>query len=133
MERRNCEGWVRREGRWSGHYCANNGTLEHEGHWYCKTHHKPTQDAKKAAAPKCQYRWVNHYPIKGDRARCNSIIKPDNHPKYCTWHLKSIQQDIDRKKIEAYDKVEVLYNSSTVSEDALRDIIMEAQETLNPL
>ena len=25
--------------------CQLNGTLEHDGHWYCKKHHRPSMDA----------------------------------------------------------------------------------------
>ena len=29
--------------------CGKSAAHEHEGHWYCKTHHPPTVDAKSAA------------------------------------------------------------------------------------
>lgn len=31
------------------HPCQKKGTLQHDGRWYCKTHHPPTVAAKKAA------------------------------------------------------------------------------------
>ena len=37
---------------WSQYHdypCGKNATLEHEGKWYCKTHHPPTVAAKDAA------------------------------------------------------------------------------------
>ena len=51
-----CEGHV-----FSGYWwlpCGKSGAHEHEGHWYCKTHHPPTVAAKSAARGKLrQAKW----------------------------------------------------------------------------
>lgn len=49
---RKCVGQVNGGGRFGyfhRHGCAKNGTLEHEGKWYCKLHHPPTVKAKSDA------------------------------------------------------------------------------------
>ena len=44
-----CSEWVFNTGSMYGHSCHNSAKHEHEGAWYCKTHHPPTVEAKRAA------------------------------------------------------------------------------------
>ena len=46
-EKKQCAGRVRPMARWAGpQVCLYRGTLEHDGKWWCKTHHPPTVAAK---------------------------------------------------------------------------------------
>jgi hypothetical protein len=47
MSAHKCEGSVWSLG-WS-HLCGKNAAHQHEGHWFCKTHHPPTIKAKSVA------------------------------------------------------------------------------------
>ncbi len=46
-EKRQCRG--KRFDGWHWFNCAINANHEHEGRWYCKTHHPPSVDAKTVA------------------------------------------------------------------------------------
>ena len=52
-----CKGEV-----WSGysyHSCGKKAKHEHEGRWYCKTHHPPTVEAKdKARSERFEKKWA---------------------------------------------------------------------------
>jgi len=59
MSAHKCEGQV-----WENHRpypCGNNAKYEHEGKWFCKTHHPPTVKAKNDAKDAFfQARWDDH-------------------------------------------------------------------------
>jgi len=48
MPQHTCEGKIRSGSTWHPSYraCGKTATLEHEGRWFCKTHHPPTQRAR---------------------------------------------------------------------------------------
>jgi hypothetical protein len=47
MSAHKCEGVL--FGRYGNNQCAKNAAYEHEGKWFCKTHHPPTREAKSEA------------------------------------------------------------------------------------
>ena len=67
-----CEGHV-----FSDHWsrpCGKSAAHEHEGHWYCKTHHPPTVDAKSAARSELlQAKW----DAECEAARANRLASDE--------------------------------------------------------
>jgi hypothetical protein len=47
-----CVGRVWSPGAFRSHQCGKTAAYEHEGQWYCKTHHPPTRRAKRERAMK---------------------------------------------------------------------------------
>jgi hypothetical protein len=49
MSAHKCEGVVWTVESYRSHRCNKNAAHEHEGHWFCKTHHPPSIEAKNDA------------------------------------------------------------------------------------
>ncbi len=67
-----CEGEV-----WSGysyHSCGKKAKHEHEGKWYCKTHHPPTVEAKDKARDE---RWEKEWAAKRERDALEAAQKAE--------------------------------------------------------
>lgn len=73
-EKHKCSGLVNcPPSPWGGLHlraCGKSATLEDDGKWYCKRHHKPSKLAREQAKPKC--------------ALCSTSIPYSE--KYCAWH-----------------------------------------------
>jgi hypothetical protein len=62
---------------WSGFYkskCSKKAKHEHEGHWYCKTHHPPTVRAKTDARNE---KWKKEWAAKRERDALEAAQKAE--------------------------------------------------------
>jgi len=73
------------------HACGKGAAYEHEGAWYCKTHHPPTMDAKDKAQ---RSKWDAEYRAK-EKARdaAEATQKAIVHDAACWRKLKAVAGD----------------------------------------
>ena len=89
-EKHTCEKQIYPGSGWGrGHSCGRTATLEHNGGWYCKTHHPPTVKAKfearcKTASAEWESKAAAEREMRADHARMEALADhKDGHIWQC--------------------------------------------------
>ena len=88
-EKHTCEKQIYPGSGWGrGHSCGRTATLEHNGGWYCKTHHPPTVNAKfesryKENNAKITKRIEGENQMRADHARMEALAKGEWYRSLC--------------------------------------------------